>query len=660
MSAFALQAALGITVAPAFSQTAALPPPAIMSLDANQVDMISNSWHPSNLPSISSAGITWQTTGLGKQDNLTAVLNNDPSSSASFASGSLVIGAADGATAQYGGQGVMSCASNSPGVGTCTLNLPDGTQVIYDKTKTSNMGIQGSLGVATQIIKPDGEILTYTYQPWGPYSGGGGPYSYTIWAQIPLSVSSSLGWMVKYSTPAVTSISGVYIVNTSEDYCDPASTSDCTGSDSSTWPRISVTAPGGDALAYKDILGNTTTIAPGTTTSGPHKYYTSVVSINYPSGRNAHILYDTHQWPTATFTRGSASWTYTPPDSSPYASMNTSTTVADPLGNVKILYHEATNGAVSNARPTSFQDEVGRVTKYVYSNAVNGATRIISPEATYSGSTLTGGYTDYAYDGRNNITSVTVVPAGGGTPQVTQAGYPSTCSNVKTCNKPTYIIDPKGNETDYTYDSASGNVLTETGPADATGVRPQKRYSYTQLYPKVKNSAGALVNSPAVWRLTRISTCRSATTADPASCVGTVNELVTTYAYNDNHLLLTSETISAGDGSSSATTSYGYDKFGRRIWVDGPRTDVDDKSYTTYDLLGRPVYEIGVLPGGSNSPHRTVIHHVYDVDGHEIRIEMGYANSNATDGSDFVVTSFKRMTFDSSSGLLVKTEVVQP
>jgi hypothetical protein len=301
---------------------------------------------------------------------------------------------------------------------------------------------------------------------------------------------------------------------------------------------------------------------------------------------------------------------------------------------------------------TEVKDELNRTTSYQYNdqNSTN-LTRIVYPE---------GNYSNFTYDSRHNVIERRdVAKSGSGIADVVwTAGFDSTCSNSVTCNKPNYTIDPNGNRTDFTYDSVHGGVLTVTGPANPSGVHSQTRNTYTAIYAKVRDASGALVNAEApIYKLTASSMCRSATASDPASCVGTVNELVTVYAYDSNNLLLTSVTTKDGDNSLSATTSYGYDAMGNQIWVDGPRTDVDDKSYTTYDALRRPVFEIGPDPDGSGSAKRAMTHHVYDADSNEIRTETGAGNG--TDGSDFAVSSFRRMTYD-DGGRLVKTEMVQP
>src|SRR5262249_37608522 len=59
---------------------------------------------------------------------------------------------------------------------------------------------------------------------------------------------------------------------------------------------------------------------------------------------------------------------------------------------------------------------------------------------------------------RGNVTALTTVAKSGSglSNIVSTASYPSSCSNIKTCNQPDYTIDPNGNRTDYTYDSNHG------------------------------------------------------------------------------------------------------------------------------------------------------------------------------------------------------------
>jgi hypothetical protein len=367
-------------------------------------------------------------------------------------------------------------------------------------------------------------------------------------------------------------------------------------------------------------------------------------------------------------TTGTGSWNYgfaTHSTDSTVPELYQRVVVTDPGGGIRTLFYGL---STYYPGPDNDTNQLSRKTTYQYT-AVPGLGYKISimayPEATWSGSTPVSGYTKYSYDSRGNVTEVRdVAKAGSGlADRVVSAGYDVTCTNPKTCNRPNWVKDAKANQTDFTYAPEHGGILTETLPADSNGIRPQKRYYYSQLYPKVKNSSGALVNSSPAWRLTRTETCASSTN----SCSGTSDETVTLYEYNHNNLLLTAKTVMAGNANLSLPpsttnlwekTSYSYDPIGNVIAIDGAKTDVDDTTYISYDALRRRIFEIGPDPDGGGPLKRLITHHVYDADSNEIRTEFG--TGSATDGSDFVITKFIRQTFDPATGYPVKKEVVQP
>jgi hypothetical protein len=115
---------------------------------------------------------------------------------------------------------------------------------------------------------------------------------------------------------------------------------------------------------------------------------------------------------------------------------------------------------------------------------------------------------------------------------VTAASYPTTCSNFKTCNKPTSTTDAKGKVTDYTYDATHGGLLTESAPADANGIRAVKRYAYVQRYAWIKNAGGGYSHaSTPVWLLSEMRTCRTTATMNGACAGGAADEVLTAYEY---------------------------------------------------------------------------------------------------------------------------------
>jgi len=696
----------GLPVVARAGEVYAPPPPSPTKVvDVNNVNLISGS--PSlQMPTISSAGlseavgnigVTWRGWLTDYSDSFVGYIasrDTNPAASNEGGDAAIVIG---GRTFQLGVDIFAGTCAGS----ICTYWDKEGVAYLFDTSKRSDPfdGIAKKLGMLVQINKPDGETIQITLvQSTSVFTtpGGYNHEGYTVHVVVgyyPSVVTSSNGWVVKYeyTKKSYTFSTGsntfyayvpqkIYIINTSIDYCDPAAAS-CNSSNAAHWPTFNITYPN----VFKDVsnilVGN----------YGPESYTSpSGVTSNYSFAWQTHRVTDA--FITGRHTAYAYSWADGDGGTAPYI-----ITATMPNGGIYSARSEKFNYQYSNTvlndftyfyldQPSMFTDENGRITKYEYNNddtayrADNRSLkRVITPEATYSGSTLTGGYTEYGYDSRRNVTSISIYPKGGGTPLVSSYEYEASCSSTTYiyCNKVKKFTDPRGSVTDYTYSPDHGGVLTETGPADVNGVRPQTRYHYDPIYPKVLNSSGVLVNANSpIYKLTRVSKCVIATAADPASCVGTADELVTVYEYNNNNLLLTADTTMAGNANTAqpasgtnlwVKTSYGYDMVGNRVSVDGPRTDVDDKSYTTFDNRRRPIFEIGTDPDGSGVLKRIVIKHHYDQDGREDLTQTGTGSTIMfdsygipTDISDFVVASFKRNTYDPTSGLLTKTEVGQP
>lgn len=187
------------------------------------------------------------------------------------------------------------------------------------------------------------------------------------------------------------------------------------------------------------------------------------------------------------------------------------------------------------------------------------------PSTVYSW--FTGGlaYT-YSYDTRGNVLSDGFVTA----------GYEASCTNTKTCNKPIWTRDAKGQQTDYVYDAQHGGVLTVTSPPNDTGIRPQKRYSYVQRYAWYLNSSGQMIRSTEpIWKLATERFCRTGAAAG-GGCALANDEVVTSYDYGPdsgpNNLWLRGVTVTA-DGVTSRTC-YRYNRLGQRISTTTARAGV--------------------------------------------------------------------------------------
>lgn len=231
-----------------------------------------------------------------------------------------------------------------------------------------------------------------------------------------------------------------------------------------------------------------------------------------------------------------------------------------------------TSVSISGSKPAQITDPLGRITSAGHSQLVSSP--VSSAGLLLSQTQPEGNIVEFGYDARGNRTTTTLrAKSGSGLANiVSSASYPSTCSNVKTCNKPTSVTDANGQLTSYTYDTTHGGVLTETGPA-VGGVSPQKRFEYAQRYAWVKNSGGSYVQSATpVWVKMKERFCKT-TAASGASCVGGASdEVVTDYDYGPdsgpNNLLVRGVIVTATNSSGaleSQRTCYGYDVNGRKI-----------------------------------------------------------------------------------------------
>jgi YD repeat-containing protein len=190
-----------------------------------------------------------------------------------------------------------------------------------------------------------------------------------------------------------------------------------------------------------------------------------------------------------------------------------------------------------------------------------------------------GNSESYEYDLYRNVTRVDRAPKPGSTLShvITTAthGNCATFSNLLACNQPTATVDALGNETDYTYSSTHGGVLTVTKPAvsvttgaGTSSVHPVIRYGYALRYAWISNGSGGYVHAASpIWVKTEERTCRTTATVSGACAGGSSDEVVTTYDYGPdsgpNTLLLRGIAVTA-DGQT-LRTCYQYDDYGRKI-----------------------------------------------------------------------------------------------
>ncbi len=306
-----------------------------------------------------------------------------------------------------------------------------------------------------------------------------------------------------------------------------------------------------------------------------------------------------------------------------YTGYGGGTTMVGPGGAATAV---STNGA---GAVQEIIDPLGRGTWFGYED---GAVQPYESTTLYATWAMEGNDTWFVRDERSNVVEKRkeAKPGSGLANIVSTASYSATCTNRKTCNKADYFIDAKGNRTDYVYDPNHGGILTETRPAPTPGaVRPQKRYSYTQLYAWIKNSSGGFVQAASpVWMLAGISECMT-----HSSCGGSPDEIKTTIAYGSsgtaNNLLPTVTTVAAGNASVAATTTITYDSAGNVLTVDGPLDGTADTTRTRYDVMRRIVGVISPDPDGTDPLPNRATRNTYDGSGNLTKVEMGTVNGQS-------------------------------
>lgn len=459
------------------------------------------------------------------------------------------------------------------------------------------------------------------------------------------SVSSSLGWILKYeyaiTTSTATQLKGnrsIKAINTSKEYCDPGISS-CENT-VNIWPKSTmlhefITTQVGSTSDYKNVLTATITNPIGKKYKYSKTSYTALGSsvadsYTYPSG-----IRDSYGYPGCSYvpslntcyenegtgkvdvvTRGgySFNYSYARDFSDPTPDSGAVKLTSGPDGTIKAWDNKGI--------PLYYVDNLGRKTAYTYNTSTgNKIDKVIDPDATPSISNASGGYTDYDYDDRGNIIAIKIYPKNGGNYLTMSATYPISCTNTKTCNKPESFTDINGVITTYKYHSQTGYVESITQAA-VNNIEAQKRYKYEQRTPYVKNSSGGSVASDLVWVLTEVSECMTKTLN---TCVGSTDERRTVYSdFNDN-LLPRKMTFQNGSGTVKLETITDYDNYGNVVAVDGPRTGADDKVFYFYNLARQKNGEIGVDPDGTGPLPRQAIKYGYNDDGVLDSTERGIA-----------------------------------
>ncbi|WP_373475673.1 RHS repeat domain-containing protein [Sphingorhabdus sp.] len=506
-----------------------------------------------------------------------------------------------------------------------TYTLPNGTVIMFDRSIWPTAGTQNAL--PTSVTNPDGgEIKIHRKAGVSRIQ----------------SITNNRGYQLKYGYANATStdITDVKAINNSVDYCDPAADA-CVGL-TQAWPSVSVSRTASTASV---------TDPENRTTQFSFELYGKLASQRLP-GRSldniiASYVSGSTTWQTVrSLTKDGILYNYdyvnTPLGGSTYWA---ETIATGPLG----ISHKSRRLSAT-AQMGTLTDGLNRVTGYTFDanlrlTSVNGV----------------NGNGSRTYDARGNILSSKYVGGSAAASAPTKSfSYLASCSNPKICNKPLTATDPMGRISDFTYDAATGQLLTTTAPAATSGgTRPKTTYSYATRQAYFKNSSGTVVASgQPISVLISASTCQTL-----AACVGTADEVLKVYDYGPqsagigNNLLPVSVTVKAGDNSVSATTSFTYDMIGNVVSADGPLPGPDDTSHFRYNKVREVIGQIGPDPDGSGPKPRVAKRTSYNPDGTVSQLEIGTVNgASDTDWAAFVSSQQSVNSYD-AYGRLVKNTV---
>lgn len=231
-------------------------------------------------------------------------------------------------------------------------------------------------------------------------------------------------------------------------------------------------------------------------------------------------------------------------------------------------------------------------------------TKITAPE---------GNAVEYVLDDRGNAEKTRFHPKTGSSqpPLEYTATYSETCDDELTCNKASSIQDPAGIAYSYEYSPLNGRLRARNAPA-VNDVVAQTRYSYTPP-------------GNAIQQLTSIRRCQTQTLNE---CLGTADEVVTTFQYDAFGNPLTSTTAN-GINTLSATRTMTYNERGDLLTLDGPLATAIDTTRYRYDAARRLVGIVEPDPDGASSLKHRATRITYDSAGRVTKQELGTVNGQS-------------------------------
>ncbi len=592
-----------LSVTAVLAQPSEAPPPSSTSLDGNGVDVITGDYYPP-YPSISigsGPGSLAYTRERSFQyiDSLFGGVTSTGSTYSVTLFGQTTIWTKSGSTYSpaEGQGGTLSEDVN----GDFTYTAPDGTVAIYDGAYAAFAPALAKDARVTEVTLPTGEKYTYVYDlETECFELFGDPCAIQITYVRPNNITTSLGYELTYD----------YLSDT----CDP----DCDGDwYSATEVEVSTSFSTPGAWQTLDFSGNNITDADGGIYTYTRNGSNDITGVRFPGSASDDITIAYNlDGEVSSVTRFGLATTYSYSDNG----STRTTTITHPGSTTTVV-----TSNTSTNRVASSKNALNKTTSLVY----DSAGRLLEAKAPE------GNYAKYAYDSRGNVTEVrNYNKSDTAFVYAFRASYPATCTNAKTCNKPTWTKDALGNQTDYTYDSTHGSVLTVKAPSPGAGIaRPQTTYTYSSQS----------TNTGSAWKPVTVSTCSLTTVS---TCAGNAAETKVEFVHGSvNDRRLTSITTKAGNSSVSSTTTMAYQYQRQLLYVDGPLSGAVDRTRYFYNVIGLVTGVIGPDPDGAGALKYRATRTTYNARNQPYLTEVGTTTS-ATSMASFSALQSTTISYD--------------
>lgn len=498
----------------------------------------------------------------------------------------------------------------------------DGTVIHFDKAKEGAYPYQTARGLVSDITRPSGATLTYTYDVLNYCA------SYKPAAAGYICLQRANAWRASSATSK-----GGYKLTFLYDWTEPADEENGAFPDWGVWgtpTTVQLTntlqpgagtrsqsfqtsfSGGARYFSITDAMNRTTTYR-----YGPGATNGFGIKLPGSTAEDVVVSFD-GSYRVTSLTKAGGTTTYSYADNGGFRT----TTVTDPMSHVTTYVFD-----IASQRMKSATSPLGKSTSWDY-DTYGRLTRATAHE---------GNYTQYTYDARGNRTEERSVakPGSGLADTVATAGYDAVCSNAATCNQPSWTRDARNNQTDYTYNPSTGNLLTVSAPAATSGgIRPVTTYTYATV------NGVQLPNS--------VSVCQTT-----ATCAGTADEVKTTISY-DAQGQPTTISQGAGNGSLTATTVMAYNWVGDVVSTDGPLAGTADTTVYRYSAGREVIGMVSPDPDGGGALKHRAQRITRDDKGRPTLVEIGNVNSQSdADWTGFITAQQVTSTYD-AAGFKVK------